>query len=94
MTPQKKRLGSAGTSTMTGGANSKASDLADIEAMGGVIKNLENLLTAKQKRKMVKDVRKRQKSKSSLSLTMHRQTAWKTNYTSKASLNEASICIS
>ena len=60
MTPQKKPLGLAGTSTMTGGGGSnKASNMDDIEAMGGVIKNLENLLSAKQKRKMVRDVKKR-----------------------------------
>ena len=41
---------------MTGGGGS---NMDDIEAMGGVIKNLENLLTAKQKRKMVRDVKKR-----------------------------------
>ena len=58
-TPQKKPLGSAGTSTMTGGGSNKASNLEEIEAMGGVIKNLENLLTAKQKRKMVLDVKKK-----------------------------------
>ena len=44
---------------MTGGGSNKASNLEEIEAMGGVIKNLENLLTAKQKRKMVLDVKKK-----------------------------------
>ena len=48
MTPQKKPLGSAGTSTMTGGGSNKASNMDDIEAMGGVIKNLENLFKLRQ----------------------------------------------